>query len=128
MCFLNNEDQVLLEKSLPNSIARASQIRGHILSFNHSIQYDRNIIVGMEATSVYNFHPSTFLAENQDLKAQNVEVVVINPKAIHRFKGLFDEDKTDPFIPSRVPLIWKSQNHHFRWFDISPIRAYYLIT
>ena len=93
-CFLDSDDQVLLEESLPNTIAGASQIKAHILKFNESIHYDR-IIVGMEATSVYSFHPSTFLAEDQDLNALNVEVVVMNPKAIHRFKGLFDEDKTD---------------------------------
>jgi len=83
-----------MKETLPNTIAGASQIREHILKFTQSIQYDR-IIVGMEATSVYSFHPSTFLAEDQDIKALNVEVVVMNPKAIQRFKGLFDEDKTD---------------------------------
>lgn len=101
ICFLDSEDQVLLEESLPNTIAGASQIRAHILKFNQSIDYDR-IIVGMEATSVYSFHPSTFLAEDQDLKALNVDVVVMNPKAIHRFKGLFDEDKTDQIDAYRI--------------------------
>jgi transposase len=91
----------LLEESLPNTIAGASQIKAHILKFNESVHYDR-IIVGMEATSVYSFHPSTFLAEDQDLKALKVEVVVMNPKAIHRFKGLFDEDKTDQIDAYRI--------------------------
>ncbi|MBC3901714.1 IS110 family transposase [Acetobacterium malicum] len=100
-CFLDSEDQVLLEESLPNTIAGASQIKAHILKFNESVHYDR-IIVGMEATSVYSFHPSTFLAEDQDLKALKVEVVVMNPKAIHRFKGLFDEDKTDQIDAYRI--------------------------
>lgn len=100
-CFLDSEDQTLLEESLPNTIAGASQIKAHILKFNESVHYDR-IIVGMEATSVYSFHPSTFLAEDQDLKALKVEVVVMNPKAIHRFKGLFDEDKTDQIDAYRI--------------------------
>ncbi|PKM75738.1 MAG: IS110 family transposase [Firmicutes bacterium HGW-Firmicutes-15] len=101
ICFLDSEDQVLLEESLPNTIAGASQIKEHILKFSGSVHYDR-IIVGMEATSVYSFHPSTFLAEDQDLNALNVEVVVMNPKAIHRFKGLFDEDKTDQIDAYRI--------------------------
>lgn len=100
-CFLDSEDQTLLEESLPNTIAGASQIKAHILKFNESVHYDR-IIVGMEATSVYSFHPSTFLAEDQDLKALKVEVVVMNPKAIHRLKGLFDEDKTDQIDAYRI--------------------------
>ena len=89
-CFLGSDDNVLLEVCLSNSIVGASEIKKHILKLNNSIHYDR-IIVGMEATSVYSFHPSTFRAEDRELKALNVEVVVMNPKAIHRFKGIFDE-------------------------------------
>lgn len=101
ICFLDSEDQILLTASLPNTIIGASQIKEHILRFDESIHYDR-IIVGMEATSVYSFHPSTFLAEDKDLKTLNVEVVVMNPNAIHRFKGLFDEDKTDRIDSYRI--------------------------
>ena len=93
-CFLDSEDQILLEESLSNTISGASKIKEYILQFNDSNLYNR-IIIGMEATSVYSFHPSTFLAEDRELNALNVEVVVMNPKAIHRFKGIFDEDKTD---------------------------------
>lgn len=108
-CFLDSEDQVLLEESLPNTIDGASQIREHILKFNEFVHYDR-IIVGMETTSVYSFHPSTFLAEDKDLKALNVEVVVMNPKAIHRFKGLFDEDKTDQIDAYRIAdFVWAAK-------------------
>ncbi|NDL68879.1 IS110 family transposase [Anaerotalea alkaliphila] len=100
-CFLDSEDHVLLEVSLPNTIVGASKIKEHILRLNASVHYDR-IIVGMEATSVYSFHPSTFLAQDDELKALSVEVVVMNPKAIHRFKGLFDEDKTDEIDAYRI--------------------------
>ncbi len=100
-CFLDSEDHILLEVSLPNNIVGASKIKEHILDFEKSIHYDR-IIVGMEATSVYSFHPSTFLAEDDDLKTLNIEVVVMNPKAIHRFKGLFEEDKTDQIDAYRI--------------------------
>lgn len=100
-CFLGSDDNVLLEVCLSNSIVGASEIKKHILKLNNSIHYDR-IIVGMEATSVYSFHPSTFLAEDEDLKRLGIEVVVMNPKAIHRFKGLFDEDKTDQIDAYRI--------------------------
>lgn len=100
-CFLDSEDQILLEESLSNTISGVSKIKEYILQFNDSNLYNR-IIIGMEATSVYSFHPSTFLAEDRELKALNVEVVVMNPKAIHRFKGIFDEDKTDRIDAYRI--------------------------
>jgi hypothetical protein len=56
----------------------------------------------MESTSVYSFHPASFLYEDPDLKALGVKVVVQNPKAIARFKGLFDEDKTDRVDAFRI--------------------------
>jgi transposase len=100
-CFLDSEDQILLETSLPNNIVGASKIKEHIIRFTEHIHYER-IIVGMEATSVYSFHPSTFLAEDAELKTLGIEVAVINPKAIHRFKGLFEEDKTDRIDAYRI--------------------------
>lgn len=101
ICFLDSEDHKLLEVSLANNIIGARKIKEHTLRFYDLINYER-IIVGMEATSVYSFHPSTFLAEDADLKSLGVEVVVMNPKAIHRFKGLFEEDKTDRIDAYRI--------------------------
>ncbi|QXM06933.1 IS110 family transposase [Crassaminicella indica] len=101
ICFLDSEDQILLEISLPNNIIGASKIKEHIIRFTEHIQYKR-IIVGMEATSVYSFHPSAFLAEDAELKSLGIEVVVMNPKTIHRFKGLFEEDKTDKIDAYRI--------------------------
>lgn len=100
-CFLNSEDHILLKVSLPNSLVGASKIKEHIFQFNDLIRYDR-IIVGMESTSVYSFHPATFLAEDPELKSLGIEVTVINPKAISRFKGIFDEDKTDEIDAYRI--------------------------
>lgn len=100
-CFLDSEDHTLLEVSLSNNIVGASKIKEFILQFSNLIEYER-IIVGMEATSVYSFHPSTFLAEDAQLKSLGIEVVVMNPKSIHRFKGLFEEDKTDKIDAYRI--------------------------
>lgn len=101
VCFLDSEDQMLKQCSLPNDIHGASRIKQYILEFAQVVQY-KTIIVGMESTSVYSFHPATFLAEDDDLKGLSVEVVVQNPKAIARFKGLFEEDKTDKIDAFRI--------------------------
>lgn len=100
-CFLDSEDQILLEECIENSIAGASKIKSYILKFHKHTHYER-IIVGMESTSVYSFHPASFLAQDQDLKALGIEVSVINPKIISRFKGMFDEDKTDSIDAYRI--------------------------
>ncbi|MCT4631894.1 MAG: IS110 family transposase [Firmicutes bacterium] len=100
-CFLDSEDQILLEECIENSIVGASKIKNYILKFHKHIHYER-IIVGMESTSVYSFHPASFLAQDQELKALGIEVSVINPKIISRFKGMFDEDKTDSIDAYRI--------------------------
>ena len=101
VCFLDSDDHVLYQGPLPNDINGASKIKGLILEFADIIHYDV-IKVGMESTSVYSFHPATFLAEDVDLKGLGVEVIVQNPKAIARFKGLFEEDKTDRIDARRI--------------------------
>lgn len=85
VCFINSEDQVLHEAPLPNDIIGASKIKEIILELAQTAHYDV-IKVGMESTSVYSFHPATFLAEDAELKELGIEVVVQNPKAIARFK------------------------------------------
>lgn len=101
VCFMDSEDQVLHEAPLPNDIVGASKIKEVILELAKTVHYDV-IKVGMESTSVYSFHPATFLAEDADLKELGIEVVVQNPKAIARFKGLFEEDKTDIIDARRI--------------------------
>ncbi len=101
VCFLDSEDQILHQGPLPNDINGATKIKELILGFANTIQYDA-IKVGMESTSVYSFHPATFLVEDADLKKLGIEVIVQNPKAIARFKGLFEEDKTDRIDAFRI--------------------------
>ena len=101
VCFLDSDDNVLYQGSLPNDINGASKIKGLILEFADIIHYDV-IKVGLESTSVYSFHPATFLAEDVDLKGLGIEVIVQNPKVIARFKGLFEEDKTDRIDARRI--------------------------
>src|SRR5690554_1015602 len=101
VCFLDSEDQILHQGTVPNDINGATKIKDYILDFAKTVQYDA-IKVGMESTSVYSFHPATFLAEDANLKELGIEVVVQNPKAIARFKGLFEEDKTDKIDAFRI--------------------------
>lgn len=101
VCFLDSDDTVLKEICLSNDVNGASAIKKDVLQYNQLHNYEK-IVIGMESTSVYSFHPAMFLAIDKDLKALDVEVVVQNPKAIHRYKKLFEEDKTDKIDAFRI--------------------------
>lgn len=101
VCFLDSETNILKECVLPNNLNGAAILKADILHLVQKTAYTR-VIAGMESTSVYSFHPSTFLALDPELKAIGLEVVVMNPKSIHRFKGIFEEDKTDVIDAFRI--------------------------
>ncbi|MFZ6149041.1 IS110 family transposase, partial [Enterococcus avium] len=64
VCFLTDDDQLstLSEISVSNDIKGASLTREMILEFNENYLFDQ-IIIGMESTSMYSFHPSMFFHE-----------------------------------------------------------------
>ena len=102
VCFLDSSDTTLKEVTLPNNINGASSIKEDVLQFHQSFNYEK-IVIGMESTSIYSFHPATFLSEDLELKSLGlVEVVIQNPKSIHRYKGLFEEDKNDRIDAFRI--------------------------
>ncbi|WP_318246839.1 IS110 family transposase [Bacillus norwichensis] len=101
VCFLDSEDTRLKEETFPNDLIGANKTKENILTYNQQFHYE-NIVIGMESTSVFSFHPATMLDQDKDLKRIGAEVVVQNPKAIHRFKSLFEEDKTDRIDAFRI--------------------------
>ncbi|MGA3413663.1 IS110 family transposase [Lactiplantibacillus pentosus] len=65
-----------------------------MLDFQSKYQFSK-IVLGMEATSIYSFHPAFFFKEDQELKALKLQVVVINPRSTKRYKDVFEDNKTD---------------------------------
>lgn len=59
VCFMTDDDQlpILSEISVSNDIKGASLTREVILEFNENYLFDQ-IVIGMESTSMYSFHPS----------------------------------------------------------------------
>lgn len=89
-----NQAGKLLE--FPNNLPGAQTLLRNIIEAADSIDA-KKIKIGMEATSVYNFHLANFLSDNDDLKSFDSEVFVINPKLIKNFKKAYTEQsKTDP--------------------------------
>lgn len=93
-CFLTDSKEILFEGSLSNDLIGASKIKQKLLDYNETYGFKR-IIIGMESTSVYSFHPSMFFYLDEDLKKLPVEVTVENPYRIKQYSKMFDQDKTD---------------------------------
>ena len=94
---LDSEDQNkrLINDSFVNDLYGANDLKKQILDLAQNKHYEK-IIIGMEATSIYSFHPAYFFQNDEDLQQLNVETDVINPKETSRFHKVFEESKTDP--------------------------------
>jgi transposase len=92
--FLDSDQHELVQLAVSNDVPGASKIKETILKFQKQTEYER-IVIGMEATSIYSFHPSMFFHEDHELKALRAETVVVNPFQIHQYRKAFEEDKTD---------------------------------
>lgn len=99
-CFLLDSKEILFEGSLSNDLVGASEIKQKIIEYHETCGFSR-IVIGMESTSVYSFHPSMFFYLDEDLQQLPVEVIVENPYRIKQYSKMFDQDKTDK-IDARI--------------------------
>lgn len=118
VCFLTDDDQlsILTENSVANDIEGASLTRELILEFNENYHFDQ-IVIGMESTSMYSFHPSMFFHEDTELKKLSTLVTIENPFRVKQFSRMFDEDKTDRNDAFRIAYFLRIQ-----WFTTSPFK------
>jgi transposase len=94
-CVMNLDGETLASLTVDNNLTGASYLRDQIVEIaqKHVIQ---EIQIGMEATSVYSWHPAMFFHEDESLKNLKTKVFTINPKLIKKFKESYvDLDKTD---------------------------------
>ena len=94
-CVMNIDGETLDSLTVNNDLNGASYLRDQIVNLaqKHSIQ---EIQIGMEATSVYSWHPAMFFHEDASLRRFKTKVLTINPKLIKKFKESYvDLDKTD---------------------------------
>ncbi|MGJ0704304.1 IS110 family transposase, partial [Enterococcus faecium] len=115
-CFLTDSKEILFEDSLSNDLIGASEIKQRILKYQETCGFSR-IVIGMESTSVYSFHPSMFFYLDEDLKQLPVEVTVENPYRIKQYSRMFDQDKTDK-IDARIIADYLRVDLH----TLSPIK------
>lgn len=94
-CLMNPDGDKLETLTVKNNLDGASQLRDRIVAIadKHS---SSEIHIGLEATSVYSWHPAMFMHEDPVLKARKAKVFTINPKLVSKFREAYpDLDKTD---------------------------------
>jgi transposase len=93
--MLNHEGETLKSFSVENNLIGAHYLRDQIVTVADKLSC-LEIQIGMEATSVYSWHPAMFLNEDKDLRKRQTKVYTINAKLIKKFKEAYvDLDKTD---------------------------------
>lgn len=94
-CLMNQEGDTLETVNVKNDLYGASHLRDRIVMVADKLSLSE-IHIGLEATSVYSWHPAMFLHEDETLRKRKTKVFTINPKLIHKFKEAYvDLDKTD---------------------------------
>lgn len=96
VCFLTDDDNLplLKEAGFENDQIGATQIKEFILHYANELNIDQ-IIIGMEATSLYSFHPAMFFHEDPELSALDTSVFVEQPNKIKKYREVFEESKDD---------------------------------
>lgn len=117
-CFLSDDKHlsILFEASLTNDINGATEIKEKILELHQDWQFSQ-IVIGMESTSMYSFHPAMFFNEDLALRKLPTVVTIENPFRIKQFSRMFDEDKTDKNDAMRIADFLRIQR-----FTTSPIK------
>lgn len=96
VCMLTDDPAmpVLKKGSFANSLVGASEIKEVTLGYAEQLAITA-IVVGMEATSLYSFHPAIFFKEDEDLNRYDLTVSVEQPNKIKKYRDIFEESKTD---------------------------------
>jgi len=73
----------------------ASHLRDQIVAAANKLAVTE-IHIGLEATSVYSWHPAMYLHQDPALRERKAKVFTLNPKLISKFREAYaDMDKTD---------------------------------
>lgn len=93
--LMNPDGDKLESLTVKNNLEGASYLRDRIVAMadKHSTS---EIHIGLEATSVYSWHPAMYLHKDPALKERKAKVFTINPKLVSKFRDAYsDLDKTD---------------------------------
>lgn len=115
-CFLTDELTILLQHTYPNDSLGAFDLKEQVLEFHHQFQLDQ-IVIGMESTSMYSFHPAVFFQQDEQLQEIQAITTIEDPYRIKQYTKMFDADKTD-----KVDAFMIADYLRIQRFSHSPIR------
>ena len=94
-CFMNSDGDKVEALKVKNDLHGASHLRDRIVAVADKLS-SSEIHIGLEATSVYSWHPAMYMHEDAALKERKAKVFTINPKLVSKFREAYpDMDKTD---------------------------------
>lgn len=94
-CFMNPDGETLETLKVKNDLHGASHLRDRIVATADKHSFSE-IHIGLEATSVYSWHPAMYMHTDPALKERKAKVFTINPKLVSKFREAYpDLDKTD---------------------------------
>lgn len=94
-CFMNADGDKLETLTVKNNLNGASHLRDQIVAAADKLAVTE-IHIGLEATSVYSWHPAMYLHQDPALRERKAKVFTLNPKLISKFREAYaDMDKTD---------------------------------
>lgn len=95
VCVMTPDGETHQSFTVDNNLTGAQHLRDRIVATSDKLVVSE-IHIGLEATSVYSWHPAMFLHEDASLNQRKTKVFTINPKLINKFKEAYvDLDKTD---------------------------------
>ena len=96
VCFTDDDGKRIGRfRRFANNRIEAQELQKVILKLVHTGGFEA-ILIGTEATSVYDFHLVDFLASSTELAARNTQVFRLNAREVAKFKTIFpDAEKTD---------------------------------
>jgi transposase len=93
-CFLTDDLSVLHEEMYPNDTNGARRLKEKVLRLHDEFSFSK-IVIGMESTSMYSFHPAMFFQQDEQLHEIDVMTTIEDPHRIKQYTKMFDKDKTD---------------------------------
>src|SRR5699024_12768826 len=85
VCFLNSDGDQLKSFTVNNDLPGSMHLRDDILNTAKGQSIDV-LRIGLESTSVYSFHPSMFLDNDESLQALGAKAFVRNPQPKEKIK------------------------------------------
>lgn len=94
-CVMNFDQHIFFNQKFSNNPEGNNLIINKIKEIEDKFFFEKIIIV-MEATGMYSFHPACYCSSNEYLNSFNTEVYLINPCDFKSYKKIFhDLDKED---------------------------------